>query len=69
MLVAAAPAFGKAEIPKDQLSGIHARAAPQSLTAPLGSTKGSFIDGSVIYGSDTVIPTGGSILPFIEQDN
>jgi hypothetical protein len=43
--------------------------APAPLTAPLGSTKGSFIDGSVVYGSDLRIPTGHSILPYIEQDN
>ena len=104
MLVATAPAIGKTDSPKDELSGIHARdvgagsddvartgdgtstradgiiailigaidrnddrrgqndatlAAPQPLTAPLGSTKGSFIDGSVIDGSDARIPTGG----------
>jgi hypothetical protein len=40
MLVAAAPAMGT---PHD---------GAQSLTAPLGSTEGSFIDGSMVYGSD-----------------
>jgi hypothetical protein len=44
-------------------------AAPAPLTAHLGSTRGSFIDGSVVYGSDVRIPTASSILPYIEQDN
>jgi hypothetical protein len=30
---------------------VAATAGPAQLTAPLGSTKGSFIDGSQIYGS------------------
>jgi hypothetical protein len=69
LLIAAAPAGAKPA--DDRANGIIAVliGAREPLTAPVGSTKGSFIDGSLVYGSDARRPTGSSTLPFIEQDN